>query len=243
MRGIDIINNMNENAQKILVVEDDANIRELIKWNLLEDNYDCICAEDGGKGIELAKRVSPDLILLDLMLPVQDGFDVVKTLRMEGVKSPIIILTAKKDEIDKIIGLELGADDYITKPFSVRELKARIRAVLRRYRTENANTNNDEEHKGKIFEIGELVIDIPRHEVEVNGASVALTLKEFELLSMLAENRGIVLTREQLLENIWGYEYLGDTRTVDVHIRYLRRKLAGAGNLISTVRGLGYKLL
>jgi len=234
---------MQEKTQKILVIEDDASIRELITWNLLEDSYDCVCAADGRKGVELAKKESPDLILLDLMLPVLDGFDVVKTLRMEGVDAPIIILTAKKEEVDKVLGLELGADDYITKPFSVRELKARIKAVLRRYRTENAGVNDAEEAKGKIFEIGDLVIDVPRHEVTFKGESISLTLKEFELLSLLAENRGMVLTREQLLINIWGYEYPGETRTVDVHIRYLRRKLEGAGDFIVTVHGLGYKLL
>ena len=235
---------MGESMQKILVVEDDANIRELVAWNLSEEGYDCVCAADGSEGIEAARLEPPDLILLDLMLPGLDGFEVVKTLRREGLGTPIIMLTAKNEETDKVIGLEFGADDYITKPFGIRELKARIKAVLRRYRSENADgTAGDEDGEAEsIFTIGDLIIDVPGHEVFANGSGVVLTLKEFELLRMLAENRGRVLTREQLLDSIWGYEYPGETRTVDVHIRYLRRKLGGAGDCILTVRGLGYKL-
>ena len=231
----------NETMQKILVIEDDASIRELVVWNLSEEGYECICAGDGREGIEKARSESPDLILLDLMLPAIDGFGVVRALRMNGVAKPIIMLTAKNEETDKVIGLEFGADDYITKPFGVRELKARIKAVLRRYQPEGAE-GGDAGSAG-VFTVDEIVIDVSRHEVTVNGEGVALTLKEFELLAMLAENRGRVLTREQLLGSIWGYEYIGETRTVDVHIRFLRRKLGAGGRHIATVRGLGYKLL
>lgn len=241
---------MDETAQKILVIEDDASIRELVAWNLSEEGYDCVCAGDGRDGIEAARRELPDLILLDLMLPGLGGFEVLKTLRMDGIATPVIMLTAKNEETDKVIGLEFGADDYITKPFGVRELKARIKAVLRRCRPENgglpagaAGQKEDETDAGGVFMIGDLLIDVPRHEVFADGSAVALTLKEFELLHVLAENRGRVLTREQLLDSIWGYDYPGETRTVDVHIRYLRRKLAGAGGCIMTVRGLGYKLI
>ena len=238
---------MVEGTQKILVVEDDANIRELVAWNLSEEGYECVCAADGKEGIEAARLELPDLILLDLMLPGLDGFEVVKTLRREGLGTPIIMLTAKNEETDKVIGLEFGADDYITKPFGIRELKARIKAVLRRYRSEGADgpcgAEGGEAEGAGVFTIGGLVIDVPGHEVLAGGSAVVLTLKEFELLRMLVENRGRVLTREQLLDSIWGYEYPGETRTVDVHIRYLRRKLGGAGDCIMTVRGLGYKLI
>ena len=227
--------------QKILVIEDDANIRELVVWNLSEEGYVCICAGDGKGGLETAKNESPDLIILDVMLPALDGFEVLKTLRMDGIKTPVIMLTAKIEEADKVIGLEFGADDYISKPFGVRELKARIKAVLRRYNS-GAGTEGAETEAGDVFAFDDLIIDIPRHEVAANGVNVELTLKEFELLRTLAENNGRVLTRERLLDSIWGYEYLGETRTVDVHIRYLRRKLGEAGGHIMTVRGLGYKL-
>ena len=228
---------------KILVVEDDASIRELVAWNLSEEGYDCVCAADGKEGIELTKNVEPDLVLLDLMLPAMDGFEVVKAIRSGGMQIPVIMLTAKNEETDKVIGLEFGADDYITKPFGIRELKARIKAVLRRYQMETPDSSEGDKARAPIITIGNLVIDVPRHEVKAEDVSVSLTLKEFELLRTLAENRGRVLTREQLLDNVWGYEYLGETRTVDVHVRYLRRKLGEAGDCIMTVRGLGYKLV
>ena len=230
--------------QKILVIEDDLNIRELVMWNLSEEGYECIGATNGEEGVNAAKRESPDLILLDLMLPVMDGFEVVKTLRMEGFKTPIIMLTAKNEETDKVIGLEFGADDYITKPFGIRELKARIKAVLRRFKSEDEETEgkNGALAEDSVLRFEDLVIDVPRHEVWSNDVNIALTLKEFELLYTLARNHGRVLTRDRLLDTIWGYEYPGETRTVDVHIRYLRRKLGDAGNHIITVRGLGYKL-
>ena len=228
--------------QKILVIEDDSSIRELVTWNLSEEGYDCVFACDGREGLEAARRELPDLILLDLMLPFKDGFEVIKSIRMDGINTPVIMLTAKTEETDKVIGLEFGADDYITKPFGIRELKARIKAVLRRTRNEDPDEEKENETDG-LISIGGLTIDIPRHEVISNGEKIALTLKEFELLRFLAENQGRVLTRELLLDRVWGYEYLGETRTVDVHIRYLRRKLGESGNQITTVRGLGYKIL
>ena len=235
---------MDESRQKILVIEDDASIRELVAWNLSEEGYECVCVGNGKDGALAARRESPDLILLDLMLPGMDGFEVVKALRGDGVRTPVIMLTAKNEEADKVIGLEFGADDYITKPFGVRELKARIKAVLRRYRADAAAGGEDgEAYKDRVISFGDLVIDVARHEVRANDEGVVLTLKEFELLLTLAENCGRVLTREQLLDRVWGYEYYGETRTVDVHIRYLRRKLGEAGNHITTVRGLGYKFL
>ena len=237
-----------KNMQKILIIEDDSNIRELVIWNLSEEGYECIGAGDGKEGLETAKSEAPDLILLDLMLPVIDGFEVIKALRMDGKRMPVIMLTAKTEETDKVIGLEFGADDYITKPFGIRELKARIKAVLRRYKSDQSSEGDpagsgEKAGENSVISFEDLVIDVPCHEVFANGESVALTLKEFELLFTLARNQGRVLTREQLLDTIWGYEYPGETRTVDVHIRYLRRKLGDAGNHIFTVRGLGYKLL
>jgi two-component system alkaline phosphatase synthesis response regulator PhoP len=227
---------MEEKMQRILVIEDDAHIRELIIWNLSEEGYSCTFAKNGRDGVEAVRRESPGLILLDVMLPSMNGFEVLKTLRMDGIKTPVIMLTAKNEETDKVLGLEFGADDYITKPFSMRELKARIKAVFRRYTAEETRPDD-------VIKIEDIVIDIPRHEVMANGKGIVLTLKEFELLQMLAQNRSRVLTREQLLDQVWGYEYPGETRTVDVHIRYLRRKLGEAGDQITTVRGLGYKLL
>jgi len=232
---------MNGAMQKILVIEDDASIRELVVWNLSEEGYDCVCAGDGREGLDIARSERPDLIILDLMLPRLAGLEVIKSLRMEDIKTPVIMLTAKIEETDKVIGLEFGADDYITKPFGIRELKARIKAVLRRYKTDGQEPD-DAGVGTETYSIDGLEINVPRHEVFVNGKNVVLTLKEFDLLKKLAENRGRVLTREQLLDSIWGYEYLGETRTVDVHIRYLRKKLDGAGELIETVRGLGYKM-
>jgi len=232
---------MNGAMQKILVIEDDASIRELVAWNLSEEGYDCICAGDGREGLDAARSEHPDLIILDLMLPRLGGLEVIKSLRMDDIKTPVIMLTAKNEEADKVIGLEFGADDYITKPFGIRELKARIKAVLRRYKTDGQEPDGIGAG-AETYSIDSLEINVPRHEVFVDGKNVVLTLKEFDLLKKLAENRGRVLTREQLLDSIWGYEYLGETRTVDVHIRYLRKKLEGAGECIETVRGLGYKM-
>ncbi len=222
--------------QKILIIEDEPNIRELVLYNLSQNDYEGIEAEDGIRGLEMARSEKPDLILLDIMLPGKNGYDICKELRAEGMKTPIIMLTAKNEEIDKVLGLEFGADDYISKPFGIRELLARIKAVLRRF-------ESSPEQDGMV--IGNLVIDIGSHVVKLDGKVLELTLKEFDLLRVLAENRGRVLTRDQLLDKVWGFEYIGETRTVDVHVRYLRKKLGdedNEGKYIQTVRGMGYKM-
>ena len=225
--------------KKILIIEDEPNIRELVLYNLQANGYEGIEAEDGIMGITMVHTEKPDLILLDIMLPGKNGYDICRELRSEGNNTPIIMLTAKTEEIDKVLGLEFGADDYISKPFGIRELMARIKAVLRRYETVVHESAPAGEH---ILKINDLEINIERHQVTVGGHSVDLTLKEFELLSYLAENRGHVLTRDQLLDKVWGIEYAGETRTVDVHIRYLRKKLGDEDKYIETIRGKGYKL-
>ena len=224
--------------EKILIVDDEQNIVELIKFNLESSGYKVSCAYNGQDAVDIAKKEQPSLILLDLMLPVKDGFEVCKEVRRDPLISntPIIMLTAKCEELDKILGLELGADDYITKPFSVRELIARVKAILRRTQYSNNNHNS--------FTIQNLSIDFLKHEVKKDGAIVDLTLKEFELLEHLVKNRGKVLTRDVLLDKIWGYEYIGETRTVDVHIRHLRKKIEDDDSkpkLIETIRGIGYR--
>jgi two-component system alkaline phosphatase synthesis response regulator PhoP len=231
--------------KKILLIEDDENIRELVSWNLQEEGYECTAIDDGKLGLETAQAGGFDLILLDLMLPSIDGYEVIKALRGGGDETPVIMLTAKSDEVDKILGLEFGADDYITKPFSVRELKARIKAVIRRYDKCDKCDKGSEDAEAvveNVISIGDIVIDIPRHEVWVRGKHVTLTLKEFELLALLARNRGIAFSREQLFDKVWGYDYVGETRTVDVHIRNLRKKLNDDEGYLVTIRGLGYKI-
>ncbi|WP_209010480.1 response regulator transcription factor [Clostridium aminobutyricum] len=226
--------------KKILIIEDEPNIIELVAYNLKNNGYEYISAEDGVMGITLVHREKPDLILLDIMLPGKNGYDICRELREEGNKTPIIMLTAKNDEVDKVLGLEFGADDYITKPFSVRELMARIKAVLRRYEENNPAETND-----YIIRIGDIEINTDRHEVKVAGNIVMLTLKEFELLCLLTENRGHVFSRDQILDKVWGIDFVGESRTVDVHIRYLRKKLGQDDNeekYIQTIRGKGYKM-
>lgn len=221
---------------KILIVEDEANIRELVAYNLKNNDYRVIEAEDGLQGLDAAFREKPDLILLDIMMPGKNGFDVCKELRSGGYKIPVIMLTAKTEDIDKVMGLEFGADDYITKPFSIHELMARIKAVLRR---------SELSREVKSITVGDLTVDAERHEVRVGGKVIELSLKEFELLKALAEKKGIVMTRDQLLDKVWGIDYDGENRTVDVHIRYLRRKLGDdekESKYIQTIRGIGYKI-
>lgn len=228
--------------KKILIIEDEPNIRELVLYNLKANGYEGIEAEDGIIGITMVHREKPDLILLDIMLPGKNGYDICRELRDEGNRTPIIMLTAKTEEIDKVLGLEFGADDYISKPFGIRELMARIKAVLRRYDGGAGEQTSAGEH---ILTIDDLEINIERHQVKIGDKNIDLTLKEFELLCFLAENRGRVLTRDQLLDKVWGIEYAGETRTVDVHIRYLRKKLEQYGDgdkYIETIRGKGYKL-
>jgi len=225
----------------ILVVDDEVNILELLKYNLEGEGYKVITSESGYEAVNFAKQLKPDFILLDVMLPDMSGFEVCKILKSDTKTRniPIIMLTAKSEEVDKILGLELGADDYITKPFSVKELLTRIKVVLRR--VENSKEVHD---NNKIF-FGDIVIDTQKYAVYKKGVKLDLTLKEFELLKVLAIHKGHVLTREFLLEKIWGYEFMGDTRTVDVHIRYLRKKIEEDDKepkYIETVRGIGYRL-
>ena len=233
--------------KKILVIEDEANIRELVMYNLKANGYDAIEAEDGISGITLAYKENPDLILLDIMLPGKDGYEICRELRSEGIEIPIIMLTAKSEEVDKVLGLEFGADDYIAKPFGIRELLARIKAVLRRVDmngTPSGDSGESEENAESIT-AGDIVIDQSRHEVTVQGTIIDLTYKEYELLSFLAKHRGRVYSRDELLDKVWGIDYVGETRTVDVHIRHLRQKLGENQNgddYIETIRGRGYNL-
>lgn len=234
--------------QKILIIEDEPNIRELVLYNLSQNGYEGLAAEDGLTGLFMARSEKPDLILLDIMLPGKNGYDICKELRGEGNKTPIIMLTARNEEIDKVLGLEFGADDYISKPFGIRELMARIKAVLRRFENspeQEASSNALMKTAEEGIVIGELSINTDRHEVKLADKPLELTLKEFDLLRVLAENRGRVMTRDQLLDKVWGFEYIGETRTVDVHVRYLRKKLGdedNEGKYIQTVRGIGYKM-
>ncbi|WXR62008.1 response regulator transcription factor [Peptostreptococcaceae bacterium AGR-M142] len=224
-------------ANRVLIVDDEEHIVELLKFNLEANGYEVSYAYDGLEGFLKAKEEKPNIILLDLMLPTLDGMEVCKKIREQKDISniPIIMLTAKNVESDKIMGLELGADDYITKPFSVKEVIARVKAVLRRYDFKDEEIINIDEH---------LKIDLSNYEVFKDDIKIELTLKEFEILKLLASNRGRVLSRNLLLDKIWGYEYFGETRTVDVHIRHLRKKIETddkSHNYIETVRGVGYK--
>jgi two-component system alkaline phosphatase synthesis response regulator PhoP len=226
-------------ANRVLVVDDEESIVKLVQYNLMQAGYEVLTSDNGMRAIQTVHSEKPDLIILDLMLPEMDGMDVCKRLRQEGVTTPIIMLTAKDDEIDRIIGLEMGADDYVTKPFSPRELIARVKAVLRRMGDEPVTTEG-------ILQCGDIQIDVNKYEVTSRGKRVELTPREFELLHYLARNAGRVLSRDHLLDKVWGYEFAGDTRIVDVHISHLRDKLeADLKNptYIKTVRGVGYKLV
>lgn len=230
--------------KKILVIEDEPNIRELILYNLKTNGYDGIEAEDGIMGITMVHREKPDLILLDIMLPEKNGYEICRELREEGNDTPIIMITAKTEETDKVMGLEYGADDYISKPFGIREMMARIKAVIRRYESTSYAVKND--NSDTVLTAGDLVINVDRYEVRENDRVIDLTPKEFELLKYLMENRGRVFSRDQLLNNVWGINYVGETRTVDVHIRHLRKKLSDGSEdenkYIETIRGKGYKI-
>lgn len=223
--------------EKILIVDDEEHIRELLKFNLENNGYKTINADNGIDALKIARSEKLGLILLDLMLPGMDGYDVCKEIRKDiSISStPIIMITAKGDEFDKVLGLELGADDYLTKPFSIREMLARVKAVLRR---------TTQQQIDKSYRFGSILVNFDKHEVEKKGEKVELTLKEFELLEILINNKGRVLTRDFLLDKIWGYEYIGETRTVDVHIRHLRQKIEDDDKsplYIETVRGIGYR--
>ena len=221
---------------KVVVVDDDEHIRELASLYLAKDGFDVTCAIDGTSAVATIQRVQPSLVVLDLMLPGMSGFDVCKAVRQQS-NVPIIMLTARDEDVDKIVGLELGADDYLTKPFNPRELVARVKAILRRAES------GQSQQAGPVVQVGALRIDKQRREVTAGGGELTLRTKEFDLLTTLAENAGIVLTREQLLDRVWGYNFYGETRTVDVHVQHVRAKLAGTGLGILTVRGVGYKLV
>lgn len=221
---------------KVIIVEDESSLQQALSYSLRKEGYDVTVARDGAEALNLFRLNKPDLVLLDIMLPVMNGLEVCRILRKESTV-PIIMLTARAEEIDKVTGLDIGADDYVTKPFSMRELMARIRALIRR----EYNRNTD----GEILSFGVITIDTARHTATRSGQSFELTPKEFDLLSFLARNKGLVFSREQLLERVWGYDFAGNTRTVDVHIRWLREKIEPDANLpqyLITVRGTGYKL-
>jgi DNA-binding response OmpR family regulator len=220
----------------ILIADDEPSILQLNRVYLTKEGYTVHAARDGQEALDLARRVKPDLIVLDVMMPRIDGWEVCRELRKDVVTPPIIMLTARDDDVDKVVGLEMGADDYVTKPFNPRELLARIKAILRR----KGDTRVDPD---AIIEVGDLRLDPARHELRVDGREVALRTQEFELLKALARNRGRVMTREQLLSAAWGYQYLGESRTVDVHVAGLRQKLEGSTVQIQSVRGIGYKLV
>ncbi|MCX7924096.1 MAG: response regulator transcription factor [Clostridia bacterium] len=223
--------------KKILIVDDEKNIVDILRFNLKKEGFETIEAYDGEQAVEMALSQKPDLILLDIMLPKMDGFTVCRKLR-QTLSTPILMLTAKEEEVDKVLGLELGADDYITKPFSPRELMARVKANLRR-------TTNEEPSKtiGSVITYKNLYIDIDRYEVKRDEAVIELTLREFELVKFLAMQQGQIFSREVLLEKVWGYEYYGDVRTVDVTVRRIREKLENDPSnpeFIITKRGVGY---
>ena len=217
----------------ILLIEDEENIRSFIATTLKNQGYKITTASTGREGLHLSASLCPDIILLDLGLPDLDGMDVIKQLRDWG-STPIIVISARSHEQEKAKALDLGADDYITKPFGMMEFIARVRAVLRRA--------GKEEKENDVLETGDLQIQVKQHQVLAKGEKVTLTLKEFELLKFLMENKGIVLTRDRLLGHVWGYDFDGETRTVDVHVRTLRQKLGECGELIETVRGVGYRI-
>ena len=223
--------------QKILVIDDEPDAVELVEFNLKSAGYDVVTATDGEEALKKTRAVLPNLIVLDLMLPEVDGTEVCKILRRDPKTSaiPIIMLTAKAAEIDRVLGLELGADDYVTKPFSPRELVLRVKRLLR--------TAQAQEEKTDIIQYKDLVIDIPRHQVFVKGKAVELTATEFKLLTVLAQRKGRVQSRDQLLRDVWEYESLIDTRTVDTHMRRLREKLGSAAKHLDTVRGVGYRFM
>ena len=221
----------------IYYVEDDTSIRELVLYALKTAEFQVMTFENAASFYKRMKEQQPDLILLDIMLPDEDGVSILKKLksRPDTENIPVIMMTAKSSEYDKVLGLDSGADDYITKPFGVMELISRVKAVIRR-------SDRRKGSAGEVLKIGELVLDEQKHEVYAHGQAVSLTFKEFELLSYLMKNRGLVLSRDKILNTIWNYEYEGESRTVDVHIGSLRQKLGTCGDFIKTIRGIGYKI-
>jgi DNA-binding response OmpR family regulator len=232
--------------KKILVVEDDSTLSETLAYNLSRQGYVVSIAVDGQAALDMARIIHPDLVVLDIMLPIMDGFDVCRILRQE-MNVPIIMLTARDDEIDRVIGLEMGADDYLTKPFSIREFLARVKANLRRVnmdRTENQDSDEVNKVTSEILVFRNLEIDLTRREVRLNNQPIVLKPKEYELLLFLARHRGQMMSRELILERVWGWDFTGGSRTVDVHVRWLREKIEPNPALpsrIITVRGAGYR--
>jgi two-component system, OmpR family, alkaline phosphatase synthesis response regulator PhoP len=232
-------------SKKILVVDDEQSIVTLLQYNLEQAGYSVITALDGEQGLEAAVDIRPDLVVLDLMLPKMDGLEVCKQLRQQKINIPILMLTAKDDEFDKVLGLELGADDYLTKPFSPREVVARIKAILRRSQFQSNGSDSSQDQEDGLLKLGELKVFPERYEAFFDEQQLELTPKEFELLLYLAKNKGRVLTRDQLLSAVWNYDFAGDSRIVDVHISHLREKIEKDTKkplYIKTIRGLGYKL-
>ncbi|MBU0492221.1 MAG: response regulator transcription factor [Chloroflexi bacterium] len=232
-------------GDKILIVEDEPTLLDTLEYNLTREGYLVCTAADGWAALEVARRERPALIVLDLMLPGLDGFEICRILRQE-MSVPILMLTARDEEVDKVVGLEMGADDYLTKPFSMRELLARIKALLRRVRLVREEKANDEEPVAPREQLafGDLVIDLTRREVRLQGRPLTLRPMEYELLLFLARHRGTVLTRDLILERVWGWDYTGGSRTVDVHVRWLREKVEADPahpTRIVTVRGAGYR--
>jgi DNA-binding response OmpR family regulator len=230
-------------AEKVLIVEDEPTLLETLTYNLTRQNYQVETAIDGQQAVELARETHPDLIVLDLMLPKLDGFEVCRILRQE-MNTPILILTARDDEIDRVIGLELGADDYMSKPFSMREFLARVKAQLRRVRLMREERESENGLTREVIKFGNLTLDLTRREVLLDDRAISLKPKEFDLLLFLARHRGQVLSRELILERVWGWDFSGGSRTVDVHVRWLREKIEqnpAEPVRIVTVRGAGYR--
>ena len=232
-------------VEKILIVEDEISLQETLAYNLKKQGYEVVIAGDGPSAIEVVRSSKPDLILLDIMLPGMDGFEVCRKLRSE-VSTPVLMLTARDDEIDRVVGLEVGADDYLTKPFSMRELIARVKAMLRRVKIirDEINLINSGTDQRSFFEFDKIKIDLGRRELRVDNKIVNLKPKEFELLIYLIRHKNQVLSRDQILESVWGWEYIGDSRTVDVHVRWIREKIEedpSNPKRIITARGAGYR--
>ena len=224
--------------QTILIVEDEENLLEALKYNLEHAGYQVVTAADGGKGLEIAREADPALVILDIMLPTMDGLEVCRLLRRTS-DVPILMLTAKTEEVDKVVGLEMGADDYVVKPFSMRELLSRVRAILRR-----SSGNRSEAPGVRVIKAGDLELDTAGHVVSLGGRQLNLKPREFDLLALLMTNKGRVYTRRQILDQVWEQDYIGDARTVDVHVRWLREKIEadpGSPQMIVTIRGVGYK--
>jgi DNA-binding response OmpR family regulator len=232
-------------VDKILVVEDDPSLLDTLQYSLARQGYEVHTAADGLRALELARREQPDLVLLDVMLPGLDGLEVCRTLRREQ-NVPILMLTARAEEIDKVVGLEVGADDYMTKPFSMRELIARVKALLRRVRLmrQQVSQEQEQQHGGECLVFDDLVVNLTRKEALRDGQALSLRPREYALLEFLARHRGMVLSRDLLLERVWGWDYGGGSRTVDVHIRWLREKIEADPSQpqrIVTMRGIGYR--